>query len=409
MNPSGNGTEMADMEDDNPIPLQLRRDEFRFILLGFEKGNEEGKKPMKDELWQSSEFQYKWDNPKLLKHIQDGGNYGILGGHGGLLIVDCDNELIEKIITSFFPKTFRCHNHLYFICGGEESYRVFHNKERYADIQSTGAFVVAPNSKHWKGGTYQVKNDEEIAEIDYNYLRWRIPKTRHIIKDAITEEFQTPKGKNGKTVFKIFKPLSYHLVNYKQYSGKKFKLLFDYPVFARYEDGRTEWIYLELPNIKCAPKYHELCIKHGVNYDTKFISILIRYDDNFNYEVTWIDDNTPKLNLVTNLVTNPVTELVYPSCVPNSLLLLLQLQLSEDRRLGIGIGRVIEEGKLLELLTILQNQDPPREQRLYVGGFLKFIGCPIQEAFDTIKKYKKWIDFDEEITMRELGKIWSSK
>jgi len=51
---------------------------------------------------------YKWNDPDLQKWLDAGGNYGCLGGHGDLVILDCDDlpRLQELGVTTELPETF---------------------------------------------------------------------------------------------------------------------------------------------------------------------------------------------------------------------------------------------------------------------------------------------------------------
>ena len=88
------------------IPKQLQREEFRFIPL-------EGKIP-KVKNW--TEFNFTWDHPYIQNHIENGGNYGVVCGYGGLVVIDVDFPKDPKLIPNFervvqeignrFPPTF---------------------------------------------------------------------------------------------------------------------------------------------------------------------------------------------------------------------------------------------------------------------------------------------------------------
>jgi|TARA_R100000093_G_C1923633_1_gene66445 hypothetical protein len=54
---------------------QLQNEKFRFILL-----KPKNKIPF-EKNWQTT-VNYKFNDPKLLQHISNGGNYGVLGGYG---------------------------------------------------------------------------------------------------------------------------------------------------------------------------------------------------------------------------------------------------------------------------------------------------------------------------------------
>lgn len=121
------------------IPKQLQNPEFRFVLLGkwnmwkskakgikYFGGQEYpqidqkiwkplGKQPFEKE-WEKKD--YAWDNPQVQENLQKGNNIGIIGGHGGLVILDIDDpvlaEQLEKELNTFTIKGARG-NHFYFI------------------------------------------------------------------------------------------------------------------------------------------------------------------------------------------------------------------------------------------------------------------------------------------------------
>jgi len=69
------------------IPIQLQDRGIKFVLL-----EKSGKKPFQKE-WQNKNIEY--DDPELLEHLRNKGNYGVGGGGGkNLIIIDFDNENI---------------------------------------------------------------------------------------------------------------------------------------------------------------------------------------------------------------------------------------------------------------------------------------------------------------------------
>lgn len=79
------------------IPKQLCRKEFRFLKL-----QPKGKAPTSDMVgWQKKNLQF--DSYDLLQHISKGGNYGIIGGYGNLVIIDADSPEVEKIAETLQP------------------------------------------------------------------------------------------------------------------------------------------------------------------------------------------------------------------------------------------------------------------------------------------------------------------
>ena len=120
------------------IPAQLRNSDFGFVKLG-----KKSKKPFEKD-WQNKPYTYEDIQP----WIDEGGNYGVQGGYGDLIVIDADTEEIDKVVRGKLPATFtvktpRCGHHYYYICKG------FGNKvvlskgdEHFGEIISSGSQVV---------------------------------------------------------------------------------------------------------------------------------------------------------------------------------------------------------------------------------------------------------------------------
>ena len=76
------------------IPLPLQKPEYRFVLL-----QKNSKKPFETE-WQIKN-NYAFDNPQLIKWIEAGGNVGLIGGYGGIFIIDDDTAVPFCSIAAF--------------------------------------------------------------------------------------------------------------------------------------------------------------------------------------------------------------------------------------------------------------------------------------------------------------------
>lgn len=150
------------------IPNQLQNPEFRFCLvrtkskLPFEKG------------WQDKG--YSFNDQTLIAHINSGGNYGVIGGYGNLVIVDFDNQEFQDKMLPKMPKTFAVKTgsgklHLYYICDKPSNRKILNDKkETLADIQGDKKQVIAPNSLHPSGNKYAVEWNLPIAEIPFSEL-----------------------------------------------------------------------------------------------------------------------------------------------------------------------------------------------------------------------------------------------
>lgn len=174
------------------IPTQLWNDDFRFLKLI--KGK---KKPTFDMVsWQEKNFQY--NDTELLNHISSGGNYGIIGGYGNLILIDSDSREITEIAENL-PETFTIKTgskeiykkHYFFLA--DKKIKPIRLSEKglgdKGDIRSVGQYVVAPNSIHPSGNKYRVIKD--------------IPIT-HITEEEIRNAFQKFIDKNESVEFKKF-------------------------------------------------------------------------------------------------------------------------------------------------------------------------------------------------------------
>lgn len=165
------------------IPKQLQNLDFRFLFL-----KEKGKEPLPQMINWQNESNVPFNNPMLEFHINGGGNYGIIGGYGNLILIDTDNKEIEKIAETL-PETFTIKTgspeeykkHYYYICDKAiKGIRL--SKEKVGDlgdIRGIGQYVVAPNSIHPSGNKYEIiKNvgikritEEEIINAFNNYIQ----------------------------------------------------------------------------------------------------------------------------------------------------------------------------------------------------------------------------------------------
>tara|TARA_Y100000034_G_scaffold129233_1_gene185324 strand:+ start:5560 stop:8082 length:2523 start_codon:yes stop_codon:yes gene_type:complete len=184
------------------IPNQLKKEEFRFVLL-----KEKDKIPFEKD-WQTT-TNYKFNDQKLIDHIKSGGNYGCIGGFGKLLIIDFDDKVFEKEVKPLLPETMTVltgsgGTHLYYFCENTTSFKVLdQEKNTLADIQGKGKQVVAPGCTHPNGNKYQVLNDSEIKKISYNNLQLvfskymkknKVKNQNKLTEDRIVEQIKREIG-----------------------------------------------------------------------------------------------------------------------------------------------------------------------------------------------------------------------
>jgi len=152
------------------IPKQLQQRGIFFVLV-----KKESKKPFEIG-WQKKKIEF--DAPELLSHISNGGNYGVMGGGDKkLIVVDFDDEELQKKIIEKLPETFTIKTgsgllHKYFFSEHSESFKIFDKDTKtLVDIQGNGKQVIGPNSIHPNKKMYEVVEDKEINFIPYSELK----------------------------------------------------------------------------------------------------------------------------------------------------------------------------------------------------------------------------------------------
>jgi len=151
------------------IPKNLQDKNFRFILI-----NPKNKIPL-EKAWQN-ENNYEFNSPKLLNHLANEGNYGILTGDG-LIVIDADEDIIENIVINNLPKTFTVKTgsggkHFYFKSKINKKIIFFdyvnleNGKPKHlGELQAKGQQVVGPTSIHPNGNSYEIIEDISISDI----------------------------------------------------------------------------------------------------------------------------------------------------------------------------------------------------------------------------------------------------
>jgi P4 family phage/plasmid primase-like protien len=175
------------------IPEQLWNDDFRFLKL-----RPRGKEPTGDSIgWQKNNYQYL--DLEFQQHIANGGNYGVIGGYGNLILIDSDSEEINKIAENM-PETFTVKTgnpqpykkHYFYIADKPiKPIRLTADKlGDLGDVRSVGQYVVGAGSIHPSGKEYRVEKDIPITHITEAEIR-EIFKT-YIEKDSATEFKEYP-------------------------------------------------------------------------------------------------------------------------------------------------------------------------------------------------------------------------
>jgi len=201
------------------IPKQLQNLEFKFVLLG--KCNEWGKyeivngkrklaekkifpfedynKLIEEKIWMplgkapfESAWQkkgYKYNDKKLINHINQGFNFGIIGGNGKLHILDIDDpklaEEIEKILDTFAVKTGSGGRHFYFISDYNTNHVLIN---QLGELRAKNYQVVCVPCRHPNGNYYEIIKDVPIKEISAEDLKKLInPYLRNDTEKANSE------------------------------------------------------------------------------------------------------------------------------------------------------------------------------------------------------------------------------
>jgi P4 family phage/plasmid primase-like protien len=184
----------VEMKGIEVVPLQLQSSKYGFVKLLLE-----AKKPFENE-WQKNPYSYE----EIAPWIEQGYNYGVLGGCGDLIAVDADTEELSEVVRDKMPETFTVKTssgfHYYYICQDVRNKIVLmKGGEHYGEIISSGSQVVGPGSIHPDTGkAYEVFNDVEIAAVSqeeiFNNLAEYI--SSEIIEEAafskLTDEYGEP-------------------------------------------------------------------------------------------------------------------------------------------------------------------------------------------------------------------------
>jgi len=150
---------------DSRIPNQLRTGSFGFVKLA-----PRSKKPV-EKNWTNSPHSFH----EINEWVGRGNNYGVLGGVGGLIVVDADTPELSAVVESKLPPTMTVSTgkgkHYYFLCDGIAKKIVLtvqlpdESAKHHGEIISNGSQVVGPGSIHPTGSESRVVRDLAIATI----------------------------------------------------------------------------------------------------------------------------------------------------------------------------------------------------------------------------------------------------
>lgn len=170
------------------IPEKLRDETHRFIKVA-----ENGKQPIEKGWVKTTNYSYK--NKKLQEHLKNGGNYGVLGGHGNLVILDCDTKELVEIAETCLPETLTIETG----SGGRHYYYKSKDLDKplrlkdvggknVGDIQGMGKQVVGPTCIHPNGKKYRVIKDININKVTKQMLKGVF--SEYLAKNGTTQKNQ---------------------------------------------------------------------------------------------------------------------------------------------------------------------------------------------------------------------------
>lgn len=150
------------------IPKQLWNKDFKFCLI-----RKQSKAPYERD-WANQGHEF--NATKLLNHISNGGNYGVIGGYGNLRILDKDDDKLDIDLETFCVKTGSGGKHYYFLSDYDTNH-VFVNE--LGELRANNYQVVGVGSTHPNGNKYEIFKDlplkwipkEEVEKIIKPYLR----------------------------------------------------------------------------------------------------------------------------------------------------------------------------------------------------------------------------------------------
>lgn len=288
------------MTDAVRLPPQLQHPEFRFCLI-----QQKEKRPF-EKGWPDT-ANYTYDDKRLAEHLERGGNYGVLGGYGGLVQIDSDSPEVEEAVREDLPPTFvvrtgRGGKHFYFLCRDlKEPIRLFKPgsdvKGDIGDVSSFGKQVVGPGSIHPNGKRYEVIEDRPIAEVKAEQIRFALRKFIKDESEATAEVTRTEAGKVGAVIDKLNIADVVNLATLKRHGdeyrgphpvhgsegGKNFSVNVNKNVWKCFRHdtggGPLEWIAVENRILDCAE-----CLP-GALRDDKFKQALKIAADKYGLEM----------------------------------------------------------------------------------------------------------------------------
>jgi len=215
------------MADDNLIPQQLK--DWWFIKL-----KPRDKVPIEPD-WPNRT--YAWDDPELLKWIEQGGNYGVIGD-GSHVIIDGDTAEVQEAVEKFLPETFTVRTpghlgkHYYFNASIENPIRLRDkNGKNVGDVQGKGKQVVGPGCIHPVGKPYEIVKDVPPVSVSEEQIREALAE--FIAPEPEAMDWEQQERESGISI------LAVHSLNGMRRQGNEF--YGSHPVHGS-ETGKNFWI-----------------------------------------------------------------------------------------------------------------------------------------------------------------------
>ncbi|CAL7964375.1 putative DNA primase/helicase [Gammaproteobacteria bacterium] len=160
---------------------------------------------------------------EIKAHIATGGNYGVLTGVNGLVVVDFDDMGLGHEALKIFPathtvKTFKGY-HFYYRCDEIKNKVSIDHHGKHLDIQAGNSYVVGAGSTHEKGTIYTVISNCETASITAgelsDYLRqlgieWVLPRDKGDTKSCDTGQDDNYKQYPNGTIYSVLTKWAEH-------------------------------------------------------------------------------------------------------------------------------------------------------------------------------------------------------
>ena len=172
------------------IPKQLQDISFRFI-----KVRSKTKRAFENGWHKTANYTYK----ELKDWLAEGNNYGVIGGHGNLLIIDADTSEMINVLEKRFPKTFTVTTgkgkHYYYNCEGWEKKQILYHptkldkdgeQEHLGEVQWNLQYVVGPGSIHPSGKVYKA-NETKITKLDIDLAHDVLGRYKKIKKEKVSD------------------------------------------------------------------------------------------------------------------------------------------------------------------------------------------------------------------------------